>query len=101
MGNRGNCSIEAYESALKRGCRCVECMFFSENFPRFMYLYLQCSVDCWDQGDSVVVTHGGAFTGSIKFKDAIHTINEFAFSSTPYVNAMLKKRPRNYFVPSC
>lgn len=62
----GLSTIEGYIAALVRGCRCVE-------------------VDCWDGADGQpTVNHGRTLTTSISFKEAISTINKYAFQKSPY-----------------
>lgn len=62
----GLSSIEGYIAALVRGCRCVE-------------------VDCWDGNDGQpTVNHGRTLTTSISFREAISTINKYAFYKTQY-----------------
>ncbi|KAH6674007.1 phosphatidylinositol-specific phospholipase C [Plectosphaerella plurivora] len=62
----GLSTIEGYIAALVRGCRCVE-------------------VDCWDGADGQpTVNHGRTLTSSISFKEAIVTINKYAFQKSPY-----------------
>lgn len=56
----GESSVEAYISALARGCRCVE-------------------VDCWNGAEGPVVTHGHTATTSISFADVMSTIAKYAF----------------------
>ncbi len=56
----GRSSVEAYISALCKGCRSVE-------------------VDCWDGNEGPVVTHGGTFTSEISFNDVMNTISKYAF----------------------
>lgn len=63
----GQSSVEAYISALNRGCRCVE-------------------VDCWDgkaTGEPIVM-HGRTLTSSVPFKDVMCTISKYAFVKSPY-----------------
>ncbi|POS86052.1 hypothetical protein EPUL_006704 [Erysiphe pulchra] len=61
----GQSSVEAYISALNRGCRCVE-------------------VDCWNGSDGPVVMHGRTLTSQVSFIDVISTINKYAFVKSPY-----------------
>jgi phosphatidylinositol phospholipase C delta len=57
----GQSSVEAYISALTRGCRCVE-------------------VDCWDGSDGQpVVMHGRTLTSQVSFRDVMSTISKYAF----------------------
>ena len=62
----GQSSVEAYISALSKGCRCVE-------------------VDCWNGGDGQpVVMHGRTLTSQVSFADVMSTISKYAFVKSPY-----------------
>jgi phosphatidylinositol phospholipase C delta len=61
----GQSSVEAYISALNRGCRCVE-------------------VDCWNGSDGPVVMHGRTLTSQVSFADVMSTISKYAFVKSPY-----------------
>lgn len=61
----GQSSVEAYISALSRGCRCVE-------------------VDCWNGSDGPVVMHGRTLTSQVSFADVMSTISKYAFVKSPY-----------------
>ncbi|EKD12033.1 uncharacterized protein L3040_008027 [Drepanopeziza brunnea f. sp. 'multigermtubi'] len=61
----GQSSVEAYISALNRGCRCVE-------------------VDCWNGHDGPVVMHGRTLTSQVSFRDVMSTISKYAFVKSPY-----------------
>jgi phosphatidylinositol phospholipase C delta len=62
----GQSSVEAYISALKKGCRCVE-------------------VDCWNGNDGQpVVMHGRTLTSQVSFADVMSTISKYAFEKSPY-----------------
>jgi phosphatidylinositol phospholipase C delta len=61
----GQSSVEAYISALNRGCRCVE-------------------VDCWNGNEGPVVMHGRTLTSQVSFADVMSTISKYAFVKTSY-----------------
>ena len=62
----GQSSVEAYISALNRGCRCVE-------------------VDCWNGNNGQpVVMHGRTLTSQVSFADVMSTISKYAFVKSPY-----------------
>ncbi len=62
----GESSTEAYISALRRGCRCVE-------------------IDCWNGSDGKpIVTHGHTGTSHIHFADCVSVISRYAFDVSPY-----------------
>lgn len=62
----GTSSLEAYMTALRKGCRSVE-------------------IDCWDgEGGEPRVTHGFTNTTSVAFIDVIRVINRCAFEASPY-----------------
>lgn len=63
---KGPSRVEAYITALSRGCRCVE-------------------LDCWDgPDDEPVIYHGYTLTSKILFRDVIGAIKDYAFHSSPY-----------------
>lgn len=62
----GDSSTEAYITALRHGCRCVE-------------------IDCWNGPDGrPIVTHGHTRTTSVLFLDCITVIARYAFESSEY-----------------
>ena len=62
----GQSSVEAYISALNKGCRCVE-------------------VDCWNGNDGQpVVMHGRTLTSQVSFADVMATISKYAFVRSPF-----------------
>jgi phosphatidylinositol phospholipase C delta len=62
----GDSSTEAYITALRHGCRCVE-------------------IDCWNGPDGrPIVTHGHTRTSSVLFIDCINAIARYAFDSSEY-----------------
>ena len=62
----GDSSTEAYITALRHGCRCVE-------------------IDCWNGPDGrPIVTHGHTKTSSVLFIDCINAIARYAFDSSEY-----------------
>jgi phosphatidylinositol phospholipase C, delta len=62
----GDSSTEAYITALRHGCRCVE-------------------IDCWNGPDGrPIVTHGHTRTSSVLFVDCINSIGRYAFESSEY-----------------
>lgn len=63
---KGKSSVDAYISAFKRGCKCVE-------------------LDCWDGPNmEPVIYHGHTLTSKILFKDIIQAIKDYGFLISPY-----------------
>ncbi|XP_055996618.1 1-phosphatidylinositol 4,5-bisphosphate phosphodiesterase eta-2-like isoform X3 [Ostrea edulis] len=64
---RGPSRVEAYITALSRGCRCVE-------------------LDCWDgPDDEPVIYHGYTLTSKIFFRDVLSAIKDYAFQTSPQI----------------
>ncbi|KAL9108253.1 MAG: hypothetical protein Q9227_006991 [Pyrenula ochraceoflavens] len=62
----GQASTEAYISALRHRCRCIE-------------------IDCWDGSDGrPMVLHGRTMTKAITFQDCISVINQYAFQASTF-----------------
>ena len=45
-------------------------------------------VDCWDGPSQPIVYHGRTLTSKILFSDVVATINEHAFTTSPYVSQL-------------
>jgi len=59
-------SIDAYKSALNKGCRCVE-------------------LDCWDgEHGEPIIYHGHTLTSKLLFKDVLLCIAQQGFQNSPY-----------------
>ena len=73
----GKSSVDGYISALKQGCRCLECRFKGDTFIDSEEIY---TVDCWDGDDGEpIIYHGHTLTTKILFKDVIAACKEFGF----------------------
>lgn len=58
-------SVEAYRSALRGGCRCIE-------------------IDCWDGSNGKPEVRHGTYTTSVAFSDCISVVNQYAFANNKY-----------------
>ncbi|KAF2102514.1 PLC-like phosphodiesterase [Rhizodiscina lignyota] len=58
-------SVEAYRSALRGGCRCIE-------------------IDCWDGGLGKPEVRHGPYTTPVAFSDCISVVNQYAFATCKY-----------------